>query len=322
MGKSAQKAVGSAVKKRGTLGSVEQPQYTLAAYPEFLFLLGALLRWDRISAERFFVLKEISNSAKHFDQLLPSANLLQYSAPDHLQLENLNVFFWRALLQRAVHNKRSSEVGLSNKANLQGNEFMSKAERELKQLVVDLALHIYSEDTILKNPLKIATPVEIGKKVLSQLKIVRLQDITNEEEGNIPKLEINDISFWVESGGHDSSEPELLGSNSLSRLLGAVQQKRKKDKMVTKNAGEEALIEEVRILGKNHCKNISYYLLDEVSKLLKKQAKVLSDNSTESTQASAQHQFAKLTAKIPKIKFRLTASRSRLQFTCRDSIRR
>ena len=302
------------MKKRGTIGAVEQPQYTLAAYPEFLHLLGSMLKWDRITAQRFFIMQEIGKSARYLDRVLPSANLLQFSAPEHLQIENLNVFFWRALLQRGVFNKRSSEVGLANKGSLQGNEFMSKAERELKQLVIDLGLHIYSEDTLLKNPLKIATPVEVGKKCVSQFKIVRLQDITSEEEGNIPKLEINDISFWVETGAHDASESELVGSNSLSRLLGAVQQKRKKDKMVTKNAGEEALIEEVRVLGKNHCKNVSYYLLDEVSKLMKKLPKPSPDKAVEASQISGYSQLVKIVEKVSKIKFRLTASKSMPSF--------
>ena len=319
--KSAQKPIGSPQKRRGTIATGDQSQFTLSAYPEFMQLLGTILKWDRVSALRYLIAKEVAESSRFIDRILPSANLLQFSTSENLQIENLNVFFWKALLQRGVQSKRASDTGLNVKNAAQGNEFMSKAEKELKQLVVDLGLHIHSEENLLKNPLKAATPVEIGVRFFSQMKLVRTQDVTPEEEGCFPKLEVNDISFWGESSGHDASEPELVGSNSLSRLLGAVQQKRKKDRLVTKNAGEDALIEEVRVLGKNHCKNISYYLLDEVTKSFKKQTKVSSENAGDTHSISPQEILKKIFEKVPSIKFRLTASKSKQLLLCRNPVR-
>lgn len=211
----------SAQKKRLSV-IMDIPPCQVGNTNELMHLLVSMNRLNQFLTMKLSVAKDTAFVSKTLDWMFPYMNFFNRNISEHLQAENVNLFFWRAICQRQVTSKRASDAATLSAKQSANNEMLSKAERETRDVIELLGIQkIDSENESSTCQIqRLLSPREINLFFDRTYKAVRLSDPSYVEETMFPKLEVFELTMTQGIFSNEVADNEYTNQSTLSKLLG------------------------------------------------------------------------------------------------------
>jgi hypothetical protein len=298
--------------------------------PELTQLLIGMNRLNQFLTMRLTIAKDNHYVQAANNWMFPYMNLLSRNTSDSLQAENINLFFWRSICQRQVTSKRASDASTLSAKQSANNDMLSKAERETRDLInyFDLQKKDLEKEENVGDILRVLSVREINSLFDRTYKAIRLTDANFAEESVFPKLDVFELSMFQGIFSNEIADNEYTNQSTLSKLLGGndflipgVQQRRKKEKNTFKNTSDEAIAEEVKVLGKIYFKNVITFAVEEFNRLLSESSQTgtgQKESNNDNERIITKPEM--ITDKLKLVKFKMGSMASRLCSSFRNSI--
>ena len=254
--------------------STDIPICQMSSAPELSNLLVRIMRLNEALVVKNRILIDNRKYEEMLHSMYPYSGLLKRNVLEPFLSENLNLYFWKCICQRLVFSERIVDKTASPVKVPPSLELLSKSEKEMHDLMVMLGI-----DAILpyrSNMFSLQfslNSLELNKFFLSFYTSFSSSETTMREDKFFPKIDIFDIAIPNTMFAQEIGEVEITNQSNLSKLLGNIQQKKKKEKGPNTNTSDQYLSDEIKILGRNYLKNIITYVSEECDKEISSQSK-------------------------------------------------